>query len=355
MEQNKVLLLCNDIIGDTIIRLGIMQKYINYFGYENTYFLTFNFNYEIVKLVTDKIILVDKEKFKNDENYKRAVIDDINSMKFYNMVNLITYRGVLLNELFARELKIPIKIAYEGEEADKKYWTMLNNEAYTSIIPCIDKNKQFSLKNKGITYVLVHQLELLNYVTKKNYKLEDVKPNLKKYVNSDYNLNILNNSIVFGMGASKEGRMYPYDKFAMVLKQISSLNYSFIFLGKGQCDKEYLDNLLKQVPELKKKAINFIDKLSIVESFKIISKAKLFVGVESGLWNASYALGVPSVVIYGGGHFGRFMHQSSNIKYIFKPMNCYFCRWECKYDCVKCIKELDYKEIVQSINLLLDI
>ena len=67
------------------------------------------------------------------------------------------------------------------------------------------------------------------------------------------------------------------------------------------------------------------------------------------------ALRKPMVGILGGGHFGRFYPwgdpRLSRVAHV--PMECYWCNWSCRYETVRCIREISPAVIAREIGALL--
>ncbi len=349
----KTLILTNDGIGDAVIRLNLLERYADYFGYENTYFLASTNNVEVIRLISKNVIVIDRNEFKKNLSYKKNILMNLNKLTFDQIINVIN-RAVLYNEAIIRDVNANYKVAYEGEEIEKiGFYRKTNNENYDYIIPSIDFEKKFSVNSHGVTYILKHETKIFNNITNSNLELLEAKTDLKKYLIKNIRYDIERPYIVFGMGASQKGRMYPVEKLVKVIEDLD--NEKMVFLGKGLMDEEYYDNVISNLSKCNN-IINLTSKLNLSESFEVIKNSTMFIGVESGLWNAAYALDVPSIVIYGGGHWGRFMHNDKKTRYVYKKMKCYFCRWKCEfqdsYEYYKCISEIPADEIIENIKML---
>jgi ADP-heptose:LPS heptosyltransferase len=134
------------------------------------------------------------------------------------------------------------------------------------------------------------------------------------------------------------------------------VNYSFLHIARFK----YYNKLISLSSIIKNQSINLIGKLSLLDSFQVLRKAKFFVGVESGLFNAASFLGIPLIVIYGGGHYGRFKHINDKAIYVSSTMNCFGCNWQnCPYGSLrfksaKCISNIESKEIIAAICLMIE-
>jgi hypothetical protein len=89
-----------------------------------------------------------------------------------------------------------------------------------------------------------------------------------------------------------------------------------------------------------------------------VQGAAFFVGAESGMWNASYVLGKPSAVLYGGGDYGGFMHDDRSIRYVMAgARDCFCCRWRCgrlgEGGVAPCIDEIATEQVVGAVRSIL--
>lgn len=329
-DKKKALILTQERIGDTLIRLNLLERYNGFF--DEAYFLAFDGNKEIVELISDRIICIDERKITRNIFYRWHFILKLNIMNFDTAVFLVPYSGMYSNSLLYRYLLI--------------------------------KNKFINRDNYDSSYVLDRQVNLYNYITNQRINVSDVKPDMKKYLlkkNIDLSEKLISilpkEYIVINMGSLDKRRMYPIEKFEKVVKYLIDKNENLVFLGRGVNDSEYYKSIKIKFQKNITNFIDFIDKLTIIESFLVISKAKMFIGVESGLWNSAYALNIPSVVIYGGGNYGRFLHRDDNISYIYTYLDCYGCKWHCKYfdgntEKAKCINDIEPSVIIDGINVL---
>ena len=321
----RTLILTQDRIGDCIIRMALLEKYSCYF--KDIYFLISKENYDLFRNLSDKLIILDNKKMNRNFIYRWKFISKINFLNFDNIVFSVPMNALDNNKIFNRFL--------------------------------ISENKFYNEDKCDTKYVLDEQVKLFNNITGQNIKVSEIKTDLTKYLpdkkfNIDHKL-FDEDYIVINMGAHDKGRMYPLDKFEIVFQYLLQMGEKIVFLGRGKNDSEYFEGLMKTAKGNSGKVINLIDKLSLPESLFVIKNSKMFIGVESGLWNASYSLNIPSVVIYGGGHFGRFMHQDESIGYVYKKMDCYKCKWNCRYvdvnvESAKCISDIEPEKIIDSIR-----
>ena len=82
----------------------------------------------------------------------------------------------------------------------------------------------------------------------------------------------------------------------------------------------------------------------------MIEHARLVVSNDTGPAHLSIALGTPTVVIVGGGHFTSFVPYPAAItpnhaEFVYEQMDCYHCFWRChkrhsKFDVFPCVEAI---------------
>lgn len=326
--SNKILIKAFDFIGDNILRVGIFKAMINKFGKENIYFAVLNNGVaEVIRLFTDNIIIIDKKQFVEEKQYRINSLKYINSLYFKNSISFYTKFAYATTDLL-NEYNTNIKTNYVSDNCSYSKYIVDASVEFFSNTYKLDNISSFYPKNN---------MSVLNEMIQ--YELPD------KYV-------------VISMGASNEKRMYDVIKFSKVVNYLLENNWNIVIIGKGQKDEIYYEQLNKFInKEHRRKVVNLVSKLSIAESFKIIKNAKIFVGADSSMSHASYVLDKETVIIYGGGNYGIFLHKDKNMHYVTNKLDCFECNWYCsnpnsknKPKCIDGIKSEDIIETIKTIK-----
>jgi len=332
--SNNVLIVIPDGLGDNILRLEVIKKYFEYFKSKRIYVLVTNESgaKELIQLIDVQcagFIEFSMTTFMRNPFYRFFIVKGLNQYNFSSIILLPT-------------------IASSTTEVLEKAFRTDNTFFYQT--------------DNIFNYALLDDISLFKKVTNIDLDRKLLKTNLPSLLKNNLfsDSNIPSEYIVIGVGASANARKYPVKKFLLVLEWLSLNNYNMIFLGKGSEDVKYYNKLTSLSTVVKNHSINLIGKLSLINSLQVLSKSKFFVGVESGLFNAASFLGIPLVVIYGGGHYGRFKHVNENSIYVSTMMNCFGCNWQnCPYGSLrfksaKCISNIDSQDIISAICLLIE-
>jgi ADP-heptose:LPS heptosyltransferase len=333
-KTNNVLIVVPDGIGDNILRLEVIKNYIEYFESKSIYFLVsketgvkeliYSINKENTSFIDFSLKMFSRNPF-----YRFFKIKALNQYNFSSIVLLYT---------------IESRVAEVLEKSFRAH------------------NTFFYHTDNIFNYALLDDISLFKKVTNIDLDINLLKTNLQSIVKNNLysDSKIPSEYIVVGIGSSSVARTYPITKFLPVLEWLGFNNYTMIFLGKGLEDEKYYNKLISLSSIIKNQSINLIGKLSLLDSFQVLRKAKFFVGVESGLFNAASFLGTPLIVIYGGGHYGRFKHTNDNAIYVSSKMNCFGCNWQnCPYGSLrfksaKCISNIESQEIISAICMLME-
>ena len=240
-----------------------------------------------------------------------------------------------------------ITIGYEGGILLKKKKKRL----YTHLIPSFDRIKIPS-KYK-YNHVILHERFYYSQISKREVSISECKPFIDitghSFIKTDYF------TCIVGAGSFK--RVYPLEKQAKIITfLLTNTNYKCLLLG-GKEETLIANKTIALLPSyLKSRILNLVGKTTLLESLILIKNGKLTIGNETGLVHASWIMEIPTIVIYGGGHFGRFLPLNSYGEVVYKRLECFCCNWKCHYKeiPVRCIAGIEEGKIRQSIEKLIN-
>jgi ADP-heptose:LPS heptosyltransferase len=103
------------------------------------------------------------------------------------------------------------------------------------------------------------------------------------------------------------------------------------------------------LPVLPSKTRDLRGKTTLEELAREIAAANLFLGVDTGPAHLALALGKPTVVVLGGGDYGRFFPYG-HARVVTHRMDCFQCHWECRYDRALCLHDIPPSEVVMAVE-----
>lgn len=109
------------------------------------------------------------------------------------------------------------------------------------------------------------------------------------------------------------------------------------------------DHLTRAIPSLR--TIDLTDGPDLRTTCAVIAGARLCIGNDTFTAHAAAALGVPSVTVVGGGHFGRFLPYDPASVVATMPLSCDGCHWRCRYRHAHCVKDLPADTVAHAIRL----
>jgi len=147
-------------------------------------------------------------------------------------------------------------------------------------------------------------------------------------------------------GATIRERKWGVKKFAELSKRISAENIGVVLLG-GESDKKEskeFDILLAGSEYL-----NLVDKTTLSETIKVISRLDILVSGDTGLMHLAYAVGTPTLSLFGAGIREKWAPKGDNNIVLDKNLHCSPCtRFGYTPTCpigVKCLGDISVDEV----------
>ena len=166
--------------------------------------------------------------------------------------------------------------------------------------------------------------------------------------------------VVLNFGSNEPGRRWPFAKYTAIAQRLLDMGYRVAFTGGAGEDvvtPEIRQNLNRPG------VINLVGRTSLGELMDLIKNAKAVISNDTGPAHLSLALGTPTVVIVGGGHFGSFVPYPSEItppmgRFVYHRMDCYHCFWRCdkrsnKEEVFPCVDRVSEEQVWQELEPLL--
>lgn len=86
----------------------------------------------------------------------------------------------------------------------------------------------------------------------------------------------------------------------------------------------------------------------------LMQKSKFYLGNDTGPMHIAAALGIPTVGIFGGGHWPRFLPVGNRAVGIAAEIPCFGCNWgDCIFGDAPCVKLVTVEDVKVAINVIL--
>lgn len=262
-NNGKILVKSMDGIGDILVRSKLAEKIIEKYGKENVYFLMKDHYKNLGEFLGYNVIGIPRKSEKN--LFKR--------LKMMYKINKKYSPQKFFNIEFGNDSVVANIIAKDkiGVEDNGKMVQHYNKD-YTKSFSFRDINEKVLDKIKDIG----------ENILENKLKSEDILPDLR------YKFPIDNKDIVIAVGSTARNRVCNPIKMKEYIEEIIKFypNEKIILVGNGELQKNYAKKILEMIPN--KNIIDFVDKTNLMEVFELVTKSRLFVGFESGLYNLCF-------------------------------------------------------------------
>jgi ADP-heptose:LPS heptosyltransferase len=354
-KSNNIAIMQTRLIGDFFLWLPFLEKIVESMGIKQQR-VTIIISSNLVHLVrllfpTIKIIGIDTKRITRDIAYRRRVFSEISSLDLSLIINENIPRDGLIGDSIVRASKAKESIGYSLTFSDRsKIDCSRHSRLYTNLIESDirehqSQHHQRMLKHLGISSSMLSS-ELL---------FRSISPEYSVY--DPY--------FVIAPGASDPSRRWASDNYASICTRIfsKSTELNCLIIGTNaelELCKE-IENRLSG-----NRIINLCGKTSVIGLISIIAKSKFLIGNDSAAGHIAAAYGTKSIIITGGGHFGRFFPydlMASIAKehpiVVNKEADCYGCDWNCKFiskpnQCFPCINEISVDDTWAKVEVLIN-
>jgi glycosyltransferase involved in cell wall biosynthesis/ADP-heptose:LPS heptosyltransferase/predicted TPR repeat methyltransferase len=152
-------------------------------------------------------------------------------------------------------------------------------------------------------------------------------------------------TLMLSVGAQAEARIYP--NYPQALARFCR-EHDFAVIAVGtRAERGLAQRVLEEIGV---RALNLCGETTLRRTAALMKRCRLLVGAETGTAHMACALGVPNVVVLGGGHFGRFMPYSRHTTAACLPLDCYGCDWRCRHGRARCVQDLSPMVVARALE-----
>jgi ADP-heptose:LPS heptosyltransferase len=346
--NDPVLLVRLDLIGDFVIWLDAAKEFKNIYPNKRIVLYANSTWAALAEKLSywDQVIAVDVPRLREDCLYRLGILIQSHWRRF-DIAIQPTYSREYVGDLLIRATQAAQRIAHAGDTnnipSDKK---LISDAWYTRLIS----------KSGSPEVEFAINADLIRALGNRGFK--STLPILPTVEILPAEMKIETPYCVIVPGASWVPKSWPIDNFAQVAQQIQQ-RYSLKIVLCGTASEQALCQQLAVA--CGSYVLDFSGKTSLSQLIELIRSATLVVTNDSSSVHIAAATGVRAVCILGGGHYGRFLPYHLDIspaqqylpKVLNEDMDCYGCRWHCKYltqhrQIVPCVSWVSVERVVSA-------
>ncbi|MDD3627160.1 MAG: glycosyltransferase family 9 protein [bacterium] len=155
-----------------------------------------------------------------------------------------------------------------------------------------------------------------------------------------------------GAGRRRRFKMWGINNFSRVAEEIIKMNYEVFIVG-GPGDSDLIEEFKNELGQ-QEKIFYFDNEFSILSLAALISKARLFIGNDSGPLHISDAMNTPAIGIFGASSPLRWGVIKPPHLNIYKQIECNPCdKVKCKFERTKCLEAIQPADIINNLKYFL--
>jgi ADP-heptose:LPS heptosyltransferase len=166
--------------------------------------------------------------------------------------------------------------------------------------------------------------------------------------------------VLMNPGSNEPGRRWPFESYIEAAEKFIADGYQVAFVGTR--DERWDAALLREVSK-KSGVTDLTGQTTLSELLTLMKHAALVISNDTGPAHLSIALGAPTIVIVGGGHFSSFVPYPEhvcpvNARFVYQVMDCYHCFWRChkranKFQVFPCVAAIPVDKVWEQSQRLL--
>lgn len=293
----------------------------------------------------DEVIWFDIYKLSTNLSYRYTKMKEFIANQYEIAFNPLFNRVHVVDDYIMRSINAKQKIGQQTDTYNIKRWEMwIGDRFYTDLVDGGNNLFDFYKNKKAVEYLLGHSSATHQMILKVKNELT-----LNKY---DYPF------VVMVPGAGDAFRQWKPHKFAVVAEYVLKNTDWIILLSGSPAEHEIAQEIVRLCGS--DRVINRTKDLPLNELIHALSKAKMLISNDSSAIPMAVSLGLKTLCVANGKHFGRFtpypQELSPNLKTLYPPsMRHYLKTPEKLYKINKInsrfdINEIEPQEVIDSIT-----
>lgn len=335
-----------DAIGDNFLFLDCLRRLRALFSRAKIGVVTYSENKSVYDRCRDVdwTFYIEREPFQIYPKYREGC--------FKKLAEAKECQGALLNPLYSREIhseeimrRIPardrIGIAGDFSNIEARMAERMG-ASYSALIP---------VDNSLVRHELHRNLEITSLLGSPERKIELRAPlteadrALAAQMVADFSLGEF--GVVFpGLrGGAVSPKFWGADNFAALVDRLTVQHGRKVVLLGGPGE----DKIESEITAACSSNLSIFSDLGIWQAAALLERAAFFIGSDTSMAHISAALRVPTFVLLGGGHFGRFFPYpgTDHVVCISRELPCFGCHWKCTEAYNKCLADISVDDVVR--------
>lgn len=338
-----------DAIGDFILWLDAAKEFRKLYQHTKITLIANQVWSDLARLLPywDDVIPVDRKKLTMNLPYRFKTLQKIRSLCFETAIQPVLSREYLTGDCLIRATGAVNKIGFTGDLNNMTSWQKkISDKWYSQLITA--KDEPLMELQRNAEFMIGIGVQNFSARIPKIPKLFDLPPQLK----------MIGPYYVIAPGASQAGKLWPFERFAEVLKRVANLT-GFMPVACGSKEEYALCNDL--IVKADVESVNLAGHTTLPELVEIIRHAEILISNDSSFVHIAATVKTNAVCILGGGHFGRFMPYAVETGDYIAPvpvyqlMDCFNCNWKCtrphdKGKAMPCISDITVEQVMRAVE-----
>jgi len=149
-------------------------------------------------------------------------------------------------------------------------------------------------------------------------------------------------------------KCWPPDRFVELVLQIHSEMCLTPLLVGHELEIDVLNYVANKVMGAGCKVSVWVGKSGELHCLAaIMQEAKFYVGNDSGPMHMAAAIGIPTIGIFGGGYWPRFLPVGPHSVGVAGILPCFGCDWDCTFEDAPCVKTIQVSHVLETLKSVL--